>query len=899
MARTEDEPSVGGNQVLRGLTIYTLFAGPAAQLLGWCNIHLSRGVDHIYIVLDRPGEAFQNALPQHDKITLLSADEAEWAALYDIEHLNVELKQTNGFRWVAERAHREGAQYVAFVDADELLGLRVPIADIVAEQSTPATAIRLATREMRRTVDDPLDEPFGATLALQPKRASEVNWPRLCGWTSQLMRDGFFGHASTKTIYRLPLACGDISVHGPKSGAIRAGAVTVGEDKGRILHFDCGSFATWRAKWASRLGGRTLATGLSAKRRMQQNLFVRELSRPDADQREFYSTFFSFSPEAIKVLDAASAIDRIDVREAAAGPLAAPALALSEDAAHPVPAEHDPVDMQFAFVTDENFAAPTFATLLSIASKLPAQKSLRFVVLGDGLSDASVSKFRLIEGLDRSIDLRVHDITKDLDRDVGIGDPKRATFGRIYLIDYLPPQRTVYLDGDVLATRDFSDIFALDLEGACLAGVPDSSALRAQYAPDTLNVEQQLRLFGITGSPENVTQYLNGGVLIMDLSNPDYHRLAYEARNLVINYADALKQRDQDALNIAFTGRKKIISGKYNYMTQFFVSERCVADELRARKYELADALLIHFSGAVKPWVDENSEFYNGLYRKMVREAEAATGLRCGFYFSRPQDKTSTHFSRKRLLAQFGAGAGGQTPAKPKDRVELVELSEAGADLALGSDVAARLRTGGYVLTAYSDGRRCFCVPLSRLSQARVVPVLDDLVSIRRLPFKLSEAMSDFGASAGNVHVFLERDGAAGGESAPHARHIACIERLRLAPASGPDADATTHAGELQNLVGARLTGWLDQSGGGAGPVSFFVNNKLVQVYGANGSGGTAEGETFAVDIKALRLFSVEAAVKVEARFAKTNVPLKGSPLSIRKPGHYQFDKATGRWREF
>ena len=126
---------------------------------------------------------------------------------------------------------------------------------------------------------------------------------------------------------------------------------------------------------------------------------------------------------------------------------------------------------------------PTFATMSSTLSHMGELGSVRFVVLGDRLRVEDAMRLKELEHTRYDVEVVVHDITSDLDRDVGTKDLKRATFGRIYFVDYLPEQRTVYLDGDVLATRPFPELFEIDLGTAALAGVTDSSALRMVANP--------------------------------------------------------------------------------------------------------------------------------------------------------------------------------------------------------------------------------------------------------------------------------------------------------------------------------------------------------------------------------------------------------------------------------
>ena len=145
--------------------------------------------------------------------------------------------------------------------------------------------------------------------------------------------------------------------------------------------------------------------------------------------------------------------------EELAAPLAVEARAAEPSGLRRLPPVAERVDFQFALVCDQRFVKPTFATMSSTLSHMGELGSVRFVVLGDGLRVEDAMRLKELEHTRYDVEVVVHDITSDLDRDVGTEDLKRATFGRIYFVDYLPEQRTVYLDGDVLATRPFPELF--------------------------------------------------------------------------------------------------------------------------------------------------------------------------------------------------------------------------------------------------------------------------------------------------------------------------------------------------------------------------------------------------------------------------------------------------------
>ncbi|HEY3529638.1 MAG TPA: glycosyltransferase [Nocardioides sp.] len=903
MTETQDRvvPHLSPPAALSGLAIYTMFRGPVAQLLQWCNFHLTVGAERLYVILDCPPTDLVSSLPDDPRIHWAPVDQATWDEFYPRSSQNVERKQVDGFRWMARQAAADGYQHLAFVDVDELIWLVEPFADL-GSRSPEASAITLPVSEMWYSPGRIEPDPFAATLALSPTREHPLDLARAFGWRAQFLRRGFLGHEGGKTIYRLPVAEGAITVHQPVDGVVAERVVTLPRSQARLLHFDCGDVSTWNAKWTARLVGTTTAIGLAAQRQAQQQLFAHELRRSAAEQRRFFEEFFTLSSEAQQVLAGHSLLEQIDL-----GRLMSEPLHVSGDGAGSggelirLPQVHSRVDFQFAMVCDQRFVRPTFATMATVLSHMGERGTVRFVVLGDRLDDADVVHLKSLEYTRFDVEVLVYDITADLDRDIGTRDVKRATYGRIYLIDYLPEQRTIYLDGDILPTREFSELFALDLHGACLAGAPDSASLRLSTNPASVPIQQRNRLMGITAG--NPLEYLNGGVLIFDLDNPDFRGLALRARSLVVLQGRALKQRDQDAINMAFAGRKYRLPSTYNYMTQFYVSDRCVDGELPRLKYEAADAVLVHFSGKVKPWEDVDDEFYNGLYRRLVLEAEERLGVTCGFYFSIPVSPPSRRWDAARWTDVLTSRPAAKAP--PIADFELIDVSDDGlyvrvspplVELAEERGLRLLLRTGGKTLA--ESGFEVLGRP-----QADLVERVG--VGVRKLPLDLVEALAAGGGVAQYAELVLARPDA---DPSTFARPVGQVDLIAAGPASRPDLlDDLGVTGRLERVSDGWLIGWYDGRGRGASDaVSMCYDGELAAQRPPDllrpdlgrDNDGTRRPIGFRFRMANLaRLGYGHGDGEVSVRVARTNIPLAGSPVPVAGASQeLRYDAGAGQW---
>ena len=785
--------------MLRGLAVATMFRGEPTQLLQWCNFHLNAGVDGLYVVLDEPSAELVATVPEDPRLHWQVIDAATWDRFYAPSSGNVERKQVDAVRWLARRAEGDGHRHLAFIDSDELLDLAVPFAE-VARSEPEATALRFPVREMWFDREDRIWEPFGATLAMRPATRG-VDWRATFGWRAQYLRNGVLGHDVGKTVYRLPLASGAFSVHGPLSGRLSAGARLVPEDAGRVLHFDCGSVATWNAKWSARVGGVVVAGGMGAHRRGQMRLFARELARSPQQQERFFAEFFTLDPASVTALESQGLIEHVELSAMLERPLAVPEPSRSLEQRSVTTRR---TDYQFAMVCDQNFVKPTFATLISVLAQIDPARSVRFVILGDGLRPADGQVFRSLEHLGYDVEVLVEDVTGDLDRDLGDEGHKRsrATYGRVYLVDLLPEQRTVYLDGDVLATRDISELFDLNLGDACIAGVPDSAALRAAADPEGVGVEQRMRLTGVAGA--DVRDYINAGVLVLDLDHPDFRRLALESRAYVAMSGRALAQHDQDAINLAFRGRKHRLPSTYNYMTQFYTSERALERDLIALKYAAADASLIHFSGKVKPWLSSEDEFYNGLYRRIVSAAEKKLGVSCGFYFSQPES-SARRWSAAQWSERLGTTPSVGTPVISPHTVdvELVDVTDSAVYVRLTAEAYEHAVARGLRLLARTREAVLFDVPLDRFGPQLAHLSVRVMPGVRTASVDLVSALADHGGLARHVEFVLT----APGETC-YERSLGMVDVLAAGPAASPALLAEIGIeGGVEGLEGGWLTG--------------------------------------------------------------------------------------------
>lgn len=136
----------------------------------------------------------------------------------------------------------------------------------------------------------------------------------------------------------------------------------------------------------------------------------------------------------------------------------------------------------------------------------------------------------------------------------------RAIFGkgtlfRLHIPELIREERLLYLDCDTICTMDIQEVFAMGAGDAAIAGAPDVSARN--------NPVFAAYLRGIGLFP---AQYVNAGVLLMDLNKMRERHPDYAPAILAILAEKRLLYPDQDAMHLFFQQRGVGMS---------FLPERC------------------------------------------------------------------------------------------------------------------------------------------------------------------------------------------------------------------------------------------------------------------------------------------------------------------------------------
>jgi len=196
-----------------------------------------------------------------------------------------------------------------------------------------------------------------------------------------------------------------------------------------------------------------------------------------------------------------------------------------------------------ALTSDEAYFSGLYCAIASVLRSVDPAREVDVKVLDGGLSKSSRDALaKLIErtGKPARLDFVKADPSIFNKATVGPGRSHMA-YCRILLPQLLDVPRLIYLDSDVLAFRDLSELFDLRLlPGKLIAAVPDSETLSLEQDSPVVAAAMKLPAEGC---------YFNSGVTLMDLDalrKHDFFRLAVEFLN---SWARHYRFWDQSAIN--------------------------------------------------------------------------------------------------------------------------------------------------------------------------------------------------------------------------------------------------------------------------------------------------------------------------------------------------------------
>ncbi|MCW8107610.1 glycosyltransferase family 8 protein [Alteromonas ponticola] len=237
--------------------------------------------------------------------------------------------------------------------------------------------------------------------------------------------------------------------------------------------------------------------------------------------------------------------------------------------------------LEIVITVDDKFCCHLWVLLRSIVTS--CQCEVNFHVIANSVNEDSKVKLKTAMELDGN--LTFYDVDEQTRGRISalplsasyLNRLDMVTYLRLLLAEILPDsiKRVLYLDCDMVALGDISELAHVEISEFLAAVVSDAKLSRQDYTA-TLGM--------------HTNRYFNAGLMLINLEKWRSFNVAEKALQLLCS-GKQYAYNDQDVLNILFQNKLLYLSSVYNFQT-YDVGVSSLAN----------NAKIVHFTTAEKPW---------------------------------------------------------------------------------------------------------------------------------------------------------------------------------------------------------------------------------------------------------------------------------------------------------
>lgn len=278
--------------------------------------------------------------------------------------------------------------------------------------------------------------------------------------------------------------------------------------------------------------------------------------------------------------------------------------------------------VNIVFSSDANYIPYLSVAIQSIIDNSSTKYNYDIIILNNDIHDWQ--KNFLLSMVATASNIRIRFVNMDLFVGkynlTGLFTTKRhitfSTYLRLFIGEILANyKRVIYLDCDLVVTRDIAELFFMDINNRPVAAVLDT-LISNQLLTEGLDAPFWGRFTKYMRerlSFTEVSNYFNSGVLIIDI--PKFKK--YGVKNLIdLAKLNNRYFHDQNVLNAAFGGNYFILPPRWNYQWHIkFLSTNYKKvlrpDVLQMYENHKIFPYIIHYTSHEKPWTNPNHSFAN------------------------------------------------------------------------------------------------------------------------------------------------------------------------------------------------------------------------------------------------------------------------------------------------
>ncbi len=242
--------------------------------------------------------------------------------------------------------------------------------------------------------------------------------------------------------------------------------------------------------------------------------------------------------------------------------------------------------MNILLGSDDNYAPYLGMVIFNI---LKYDKNINFYILDMNISEENKENIRTIirnKGRCTFISIREEDFNK-----FPVYHIPLIAYARLKAAEYIPEDKVLYLDTDLVISGSLGELYNQDLEGKSIGVIYDSFVNEDIEHLDKIKVRKD--------------SYFNSGVMLLNLSKWREKNIFSLAINWIEKNHHIAKYQDQDILNVIFDNDVKFLDPKFNFMPHLNGKCKRKGIQLNEKEKVTFPVLIYHYCGFVKPWHDD------------------------------------------------------------------------------------------------------------------------------------------------------------------------------------------------------------------------------------------------------------------------------------------------------
>jgi lipopolysaccharide biosynthesis glycosyltransferase len=237
------------------------------------------------------------------------------------------------------------------------------------------------------------------------------------------------------------------------------------------------------------------------------------------------------------------------------------------------------------FTSDESYAPYLSVAIQSLIENANPSRRYRVIIQERGMRPQTQQTLKGMSTSNVSIEMchitdRINNLVKTDHNKLRADYVTTTIYFRLYIAELYPElDKAIYIDADTVVPGDVAALYDTDLNGNLIGAVQDCFMTANRITTDYVTATQGF----------DASEYVNSGVLLMDLAGLRSIKFADKFTHLLNTYHPRLIAPDQDYINAMLHDRRLMLDAKWNTM-------------MTAGDQGPADPQIIHYNLFGKPW---------------------------------------------------------------------------------------------------------------------------------------------------------------------------------------------------------------------------------------------------------------------------------------------------------